>query len=121
MIYAMSYDTAMVEQLRSGEKPDGLYTSLIGLFMKFGNAVGSLIVGVGLQLVGFVESQTEQTEAALSGIRWLYGLAPALVLAIALVFAIIYPLTKERFLALSEANAGKEQGKAYDPSILKGL
>ncbi|MBR3053862.1 MAG: MFS transporter, partial [Firmicutes bacterium] len=96
-------------------------TSLIGLLMKFGNAVGSLIVGVGLQLVGFVESSTEQTASALSGIRWLYGLSPAIVLVLALIFAVIYPLTKARFLALSAANAEKEQGREYDPSVLKGL
>ena len=121
MIYAMSYDTAIVEQLRSGERPDGLYTSLIGLFMKFGNAAGSLIVGVGLQIAGFVESSPVQTEAAIRGIRWLYGISPAILLVLALIFALIYPLTKARFLELSEANAEKEQGKNYDPSILKGL
>ena len=43
MIYAMSYDASIVEQIRSGERPDGLYTALIGLFMKFGNALGSFI------------------------------------------------------------------------------
>lgn len=34
MIYAMSYDTAIIEQIKTGDKPDGLYTSLIGLFME---------------------------------------------------------------------------------------
>ena len=121
MIYAMSYDTAIVEQIRSGEKPDGLYTSLIGLFMKLGNAVGSLVVGVGLQLVGFVESSQTQTEAAVSGIRWLYGISPALFLAVALIFAVIYPLTKTRFKQLSEANARKEAGEPVDPELLRGL
>lgn len=121
MIYAMSYDTAIVEQLRSGEKPDGLYTSLIGLFMKLGNAVGSLAVGVGLQLVGFKEGSMAQTDAAISGIRWLYGIAPALVLAAALIIAIIYPLTKARFQQLSEANAKKEAGEPVDPELLRGL
>lgn len=121
MIYAMSYDAAIVEQVKSGEKPDGLYTSLIGLFMKFGNAAGSLVVGVGLQFVGFKEGSAAQTEAAVAGIRWLYGIAPALVLAAALVFAVIYPLTKERFKALSEANERREAGEPVDPELLKGL
>ena len=121
MIYAMSYDAAIVEQVNTGEKPDGLYTSLIGLFMKFGNAAGSLVVGLGLQLVGFVEGQTEQSAAAVAGIRWLYGLTPALVLVMALIFAILYPLTKERFNQLSEANARKEEGEPVDPELLKGL
>ena len=121
MIYAMSYDTAIVEQLRSGDKPDGLYTSLIGLFMKFGNAAGSLVVGLGLQMVGFVEGSQAQSAATLAGIRWLYGIAPALFLAAALVFAILYPLTKEKFMQLSDAYERKEAGEPVDPEILKGL
>ena len=89
--------------------------------MKLGNAVGSLVVGVGLQLVGFVESSQTQTEAAVSGIRWLYGISPALFLAVALIFAVIYPLTKARFKQLSEANARKEAGEPVDPELLRGL
>ena len=121
MVYAMSYDTAIVEQLRSGERPDGLYTSLIGLFMKFGNAAGSLVVGVGLQLVGFVESSAVQSDAAVAGIRWLYGLSPALFLVPAVIFAVLYPLTRERFGELTRANELRERGEAFDPSVLKGL
>ncbi len=106
MIYAMSYDASIIEQLKSGEKPDGLYTSLIGLFMKFGNALGSVIVGVGLQIIGFSEATEAQTKEVIAGIRRLYGIAPALVLAFALVFAILYPLTKKRYQELSaELNA----------------
>ncbi|MBR0373501.1 MAG: MFS transporter [Mogibacterium sp.] len=121
MVYAMSYDTAIVEQLRSGERPDGLYTSLIGLFMKFGNAAGSLVVGVGLQIVGFVESSEVQSAAAVAGIRWLYGLSPTLFLVPAVLFAVIYPLTRERFRELTRANELREQGEPFDPAVLKGL
>ena len=121
MIYAMSYDVSIIEQLKSGERPDGLYTSLIGLFMKFGNAIGSLVVGLGLQFVGFVESSQVQSEAAVKGIRWLYGLSPAIVLAFALLFAVLFPLTKQRFNELTEANAKKERGEEYDPAVLEGF
>ena len=64
MIYAMSYDSAILEQIETGKKPDGLYTSLIGLFMKFGNALGTLIMGFGLQLIGFSSESETQTEAS---------------------------------------------------------
>ena len=97
MIYAMSYDAAIVEQVKSGERPDGLYTSLIGLFMKFGNAIGSVIVGVGLQIIGFSELTEVQTEGVVRGIRRLYAVAPAVVLVPALVFAFLYPITKKRY------------------------
>lgn len=40
LVYSMSYDTALIEKFRSGNSPDGLYTSMIGFFMKAGSAIG---------------------------------------------------------------------------------
>lgn len=37
LIYSMSYDTALIEKFKSGNSPDGLYTSMIGFFMKAGS------------------------------------------------------------------------------------
>ena len=119
MIYAMSYDAAIVEQLRSGEKPDGLYTSLIGLFMKFGNALGSVLCGVGLQLIGFVEGSDVQTASAVTGIRYLYALVPSAIMVVTLVFALAYPLTREKYASLAAALEKKQRGEPVDPAILK--
>ena len=121
MIYAMSYDASIIEQLRSGEKPDGLYTSLIGLFMKFGNALGSVVVGVGLQIIGFSETAEVQTAAVVRGIRILYALSPAVILVAALLFTLVYPLTRQRYEQLADALEKKDAGEAYDEAVLKGL
>ena len=121
MIYAMSYDSAMVEQVRSGEKPDGLYTSLIGLFMKFGNALGSVVSGVGLQIIGFSEETQIQTAGAITGIRYLYALAPTLFLVIALIFAVAYPLTRKRYEALSAEHEKRLANEPIDKKVLEGL
>ncbi len=121
MIYAMSYDASLVQQLKSGERPDGLYTSLIGLFMKFGNALGSVVVGVGLQLIGFSEAVTEQSAGVAAGIRWLYAVAPAVVLAIGLIFSVTYPLTRKRYTELSEQAKLVENGGELDALVLEGL
>ena len=108
MIYAMSYDSAIVEQIETGEKPDGLYTSLIGLFMKFGNALGTLIMGFGLQLIGFSSESEIQTEATVHGIKLLFGIAPSIVILIGLIAAVSYPLTKAKYLELQEILKEKE-------------
>ena len=107
----MSYDCAIVEQIDSGDKPDGLYTSLIGLFMKFGNSLGTLIVGFGLQLVGFSADLQVQTEATLHGIKILFGVAPSVVLAIGFIAAIAYPLTKKKYSELLEVLHDKEENR----------
>ncbi|NLD19106.1 MAG: MFS transporter [Clostridiales bacterium] len=121
MIYAMSYDTAIVEQIRSGDKPDGLYTSLIGLLMKFGNSLGTLIVGFGLQFIGFSSTATVQTAATVSGIKLLYGIAPTVVLAIGLIFACLYPITKKKYRELVDVYHRKEAGESYDEKVLDNM
>ena len=110
MIYAMSYDSAIIEQIETGDKPDGLYTSLIGLFMKFGNALGTLIVGFGLQLIGFSAETEVQTEATVHGIKLLFGIAPSVVIVFGLIAAIAYPLTKAKYMELQNILDSKENG-----------
>ena len=108
MIYAMSYDSAILEQIETGKKPDGLYTSLIGLFMKFGNALGTLIMGFGLQLIGFSSESETQTEATVQGIKLLFGIAPSIVILVGLIAAIAYPLTKAKYVELQGVLKAKE-------------
>ena len=108
MIYAMSYDSAILEQIETGKKPDGLYTSLIGLFMKFGNALGTLIMGFGLQLIGFSSESETQTEATVQGIKRLFGIAPSIVILVGLIAAIAYPLTKAKYVELQGVLKAKE-------------
>ena len=119
MIYAMSYDTAIIEQIKTGDKPDGLYTSLIGLFMKFGNSLGSLIVGIGLQIRGFSTEATVQSAETISAIRVLYGIAPTVVLLVGFIVAVRYPITKKTYNKLVELYHDKQNGKAGDEEILK--
>ena len=121
MIYAMSYDASIVEEIRSGERPDGLYTSLIGLFMKFGNALGSVVVGVGLQIIGFKEGAASQTAAVSAGIRTLYALSPAVILLVSLVFALLYPLTRKRYEELSAELEKVKAGGTPDQDVMRGM
>lgn len=121
MIYAMSYDTTIVEQIKTEDKPDGLYTSLIGLFMKFGNALGSLVVGLGLQIVGFSAELETQTQATVQGIRILYGIGPAIVLIIGLIAAVKYPVTKKIYTRLVEAHRLKQENKPYDEELIRRI
>ena len=119
MIYAMSYDTAIIEQIKTGDKPDGLYTSLVGLFMKFGNSLGSLIVGIGLQFIGFSSEASVQSADTINSIRVLYGVAPTIVLFVGFMVAMRYPVTKNTYNKLVDLYHAKKNGLPYDEKILK--
>ena len=122
MIYAMSYDTSIAEQLKTGKRPDGLYTSLIGLFMKFGNALGTLILGIGLELVGFSSAVAVQSESVLAGIRYLFAFGPVIVLVIAAIPAVKYSMTRKKYELYCKALENKEAGLPYDePGISNQL
>lgn len=118
MIYAMSYDTAIVEEFKTGKRPDGLYTSLIGLFMKFGNALGTFISGIGLEIIGFDGTAAIQTKSVVSGIRYLFAFTPAIALAIAAVFAVKYTMTQKKYELYSNALENKAAGLPFDESLV---
>ena len=118
MIYAMSYDTAIVEEFKTGKRPDGLYTSLIGLFMKFGNALGTFISGIGLEIIGFDGTAAIQTKSVVSGIRYLFAFTPAIALAIAAVFAVKYTMTQKKYELYSNALENKAAGLPFDESLI---
>ena len=75
------------------------------------------IVRVGLQIIGFSEKAEVQAQSVVSGIRWLYAVSPAIILAIGLIFALTYPLTRKRY---EELSAAVSNGTA-DEAMLKGL
>lgn len=54
-----------------------------------------------------------QPESALKAILYICTIIPGLVGALAAVFGILYPLTGDRFEALSRALEAKRAGKEY--------
>lgn len=105
LIYSMAYDTTVIEEVRSGETPTGLYVSLIGLVMKIGTSVGMFISGVGLDLIGFDPAAAVQSQPVLSGLKDLFSLIPAVLFLAGAAAAAFYPLTKKAYEALSAKRA----------------
>ncbi|HPL27570.1 MAG TPA: MFS transporter, partial [Anaerolineae bacterium] len=74
--------------------------SLITLMQKIG---ASLVVPGALLLLdrsGYVPNAAQQAPEVLRAIRFLVGGAPALLLIGGIAFALLYPLTRERHLAV---------------------
>ncbi len=113
LIYSMSYDTALVERFHSGDSPDGLYTAMIGFFMKMGSAVGMWGTGIVMSRIGLDESLAEQSAETLSGLKISFGVIPSAMLLLAVIAALTYSLTKDRYVLLNTAVEQKEQGQPY--------
>ena len=98
---AITADIVDHDELSTAKRREGAYFGIWTLVMKLSHALAAGIVGVGLQLLGYVPN-AEQTPSAVLGIRVLYGPVPALFLLGALVLFWRFPLTRERHREIQE-------------------
>jgi sugar (glycoside-pentoside-hexuronide) transporter len=96
MPWSMLGEVIDEDDVRTGERREGLYNGFFTFLRKLGGAVGvALVLGV-LDWLGFEQGREQQTESARQAIRWMAGLAPAGFLLAGVWFARGYPLTRER-------------------------
>jgi GPH family glycoside/pentoside/hexuronide:cation symporter len=96
----MMPDVIEYDELQTGQRREGIFYGLMVLLQKFGLAAGQFIIGLTLQLAGFVstEGQTavQQPDAALFSLRVLIGPAPTVILILGLILTWFYPITREK-------------------------
>jgi Na+/melibiose symporter-like transporter len=94
MPWSMLGEVIDEDELRSGERREGLFHGLFTFFRKLGGAIGvALVLGV-LELAGFRSGASSESGSARLAILWLTGLAPAVFLLAAILAARGYPLTR---------------------------
>jgi GPH family glycoside/pentoside/hexuronide:cation symporter len=99
--WSMLPDVVELDELRTGQRREGIFYSFMTLLQKLGLAVGIFIVGQVLELAGFVsrmpgEPIPEQPESALLAIRLAIGPLPTLLLILGIVLVYFYPLSRAR-------------------------
>jgi len=85
------------DEYHTGERHEGVFYSLITLMQKIASSVAIPLTAVMLDVTNYVPNATQQTDSALLGIRMLMGPIPAVLLTIAIVFALKYPLDREQY------------------------
>lgn len=113
MPWSMLGDVIDADELRTGERREGVYAGFFTFLRKLGGAAGVAMAGLVLELSGFVRG-VPQGETTLLAIRLLTGGAPILFLAIAMTIALGYPITRDRHASIAEqlvARRGSGQGE----------
>jgi glycoside/pentoside/hexuronide:cation symporter, GPH family len=113
--WSMIPDVIELDELKTGQRREGVFYSFMVLLQKLVLAAALAIVGQTLQLAGFISQQAGQPEpvqpiAALDAIRWMVGPLPAVVLAIGIALAYFYPITKAKHAEIVLQLAERQHG-----------
>jgi Na+/melibiose symporter-like transporter len=97
MPWAMLGDVIDEDELKTGERREGMYVGFFTFLRKIGGATAVLLMAFALELSGFVGGldRVDQSETALLSIRTMTSLVPMGMLLLAIAFASRYPLTRE--------------------------
>jgi GPH family glycoside/pentoside/hexuronide:cation symporter len=98
---AMGSDVLEVDELMSGKRQEGIYSGFSVFARKLSTALVLALVGPVLSWSGYAEGATTQSATALTSIRVLIAVVPALLLVAACIIAWYYPLTRQRHLEIS--------------------
>jgi oligogalacturonide transporter len=113
MIYAIFPDIPDVDELKTGQRREGTYSSMIAFTRKLSGAVALFLVSNGLALAGYVLPVEEvvagvtqlveqpQSEPFIMILRLMFAFVPIVLVGLGLLFALRYPLTSEVHRRLS--------------------
>lgn len=90
--WAMIPDTVEWDELRTGERHEGMFYSLILLMQKAATGLALFFVGLALDWAGYVPNAEVQPASALMAIRVMTGPVPALLLCGGMAFAVLFPI-----------------------------
>jgi sugar (glycoside-pentoside-hexuronide) transporter len=93
MPWSMVGEVIDEDDLRTGERREGLFNGLFTFIRKLGGALGVFLVMGSLDVAGYQPGE-QQTETARQAIRWLTAAGPAFFLALGVWLARGYPLTR---------------------------
>jgi len=105
---AITADVIDYDELGTSHRREGAYFGIWTLVMKWAGAIASGIVGVALQLLGYVPDAAQSARTIL-GIKILYGPVPALMMLVAFAIFLRFPLTRERHAEVQATLAARRR------------
>ncbi|NOX52353.1 MAG: MFS transporter [Gammaproteobacteria bacterium] len=102
---SMTPDTVEADQVKSGQRREGVIFGAMAFSRKLGMAGGAFLASLILSLSGFLPGEvpfSEQPDSAIIGVRIGYGLVPFVLWVSALLFIRNYNLSESAFLKLRQ-------------------
>ena len=98
--WSMIPDVIDLDELNTGQRREGIFYSFMVFLQKIGLAIGLFLVGVALDITGFIETIPGETpptqpDSALLAVRIAIAPLPTIFLIVGLLLAYFYPITRE--------------------------
>jgi GPH family glycoside/pentoside/hexuronide:cation symporter len=115
--WAMMPDVIELDELKTGQRREGIFYGFMVLLQKIGIALAIFFVGQALSMFGYITPSDAvpvpvQPDSALAAIRWFVGPVPAVILGISLALAYFYPITRARHRAMLDELAARRAAQA---------
>jgi GPH family glycoside/pentoside/hexuronide:cation symporter len=114
--WSMMPDVMEFDELRTGQRREGIFYGFMVLAQKFGIGLGLFLVGQALGWQGFDESIPigQQPESALLAIRIMIGPVPTVFLLLGMVLTWFYPITRQKHEAVRAELAARKETDTTD-------
>jgi len=89
-------DAVEWDELTTGRRHEGMFYSLVTLAQKVASSIAIPVVLLMLDLTGYRPNAASQPASTVRGIQLLMGPVPAVLLCAGILFALLYPLGRER-------------------------
>jgi GPH family glycoside/pentoside/hexuronide:cation symporter len=100
---ATFYDICELDEYENHVKRAGTITSTLPMAEAIASAIGMQILGLWLQFRGFTSGASVQSPSALAAIFDCFTIVPGILLAVAALIMLRFPITKQRFEAIKRA------------------
>jgi GPH family glycoside/pentoside/hexuronide:cation symporter len=101
-------------ELRTGKRYEGMFYSLISLSQKVASSFAIPLALVVLDRTGYIPTSNYQPQSAVLGIRLVTGVIPGVMMCIGILFAILYPLGRERYTHITRQLEERRTGSTEE-------
>jgi GPH family glycoside/pentoside/hexuronide:cation symporter len=104
-------DSIEWDEWKTGARHEGMYYSLITLIRKISSSATIPLLLVMLEATGYVPNASRQPAGVTLVIRILTGPLPAVFLCVAIIFAVFYPLSRQKFVEICRELEQRRSGR----------
>jgi len=107
------------DEMMTRRRREGTYAGMMTFVRKIAQAIALFLVGVGLELIGYQSSdlgnKIQQSAGTIMGIRWMFLIAPAILLIIGFSVSFLFKINPENHaILMNEINRLKSGGSKED-------